>query len=199
MSPLPWAMVAFTLPYISKLIFRNFPFPFPFFGIIMQKTFATSILIWVSWLNTNQLTYWDIQRSSALIFVFHEMRLNPWLDWAHALWHFPCTAADTWGIEMQHPAVIRGWNWWQKIYSSSHLCHLAWALQSCFLIRLWDFSGIFMCKLNITVFGKWIGQLGEGFAYLAVQMLTLIKSGNNMDYFNKDTWTQKGLSTTVSV
>lgn len=44
-----------------------------------------------------------------------------------------------------------------------------------------------------------MGQLGEGFAYLAAQMLTLIKSGNNMSYFNKDTWTQKGFGTTASV
>lgn len=127
------------------------------------------------------------------------MKPNPRLDWAHSLWHPPATATDTSGIEMQHPAVIRGWNWWQKIYSSSHLCHLAWAPQSCFLIRLWDFSGIFMCKLNIIVLGKWIGQLGEGFAYLVAQMLTLIKSGNNMNSLNKDTQTQKGFSATASV
>lgn len=44
-----------------------------------------------------------------------------------------------------------------------------------------------------------MGQLGDGFAYLAAQMLTLIKSGNNMSYFNKDTWTQKGFGTTASV
>lgn len=44
-----------------------------------------------------------------------------------------------------------------------------------------------------------MGQLGEGFAYLAAQMSTLIQSGNNMSYFNKDTWTQKGFSTTASV
>lgn len=167
-----------------------------------QLVFDVKILQQLSWyelLDWIQISSQNIRRSSALIFVFHEMKPNPWLDWAHTLWHSLSTAADTWSIEMQHPAVIRGWNWWQKIYSSSHLCHLAWAPQSCFVIRLWDFSGIFMCKLNIIVLGKWIGQLGEGFAYLAAQMLALIKSGNNMNYFNKETRTQKGFSATVSV
>lgn len=146
-------------------------------------------LMWyepVVWIQINCVPE-NIQRSSAFTFLFHKMKPNPSLDWAHTLWHSLSTLPDTWNIKMQHPAVIRRWKWWQKIYPSSHLCHLAWEPQSCFLIRLRDFSGIFMCKWNTIVLGKWIGQLGEGFAYLAAQILTFIKSENNMNYFNKDT------------
>lgn len=65
-------------------------------------------------------------------------------------------------------------------------------LNHVFFIRLRDFSGIFMCKLNIIVPGKWIGQLGQGFAYLAAQMLTLIKSGNNVNFCNKSRMDPEG-------
>lgn len=108
------------------------------------------------------------------------------------VWKFLPTQNNTRSIEMHHPAVITELNWWQSSCSSNHLCHLAWPPQSCFLIRLRDFSGIFMCKLNIIVPGKWIGQLGQGFAYLAAQMLTLIKSGNNVNFCNKSRMDPEG-------